>query len=462
MNYSDNFFVRSLTAPAVTRAQHFLWTGWLALLVLCFMQSAMAANVVATVQFAKGNVTATQAGQARPLATDEDVLEGDHIDTADNGRVQMRFTDGGLVSLMPGSSFSVDSYLYGEEDDEENTAVFGMLKGGLRTVTGAIGKVKHEQYELRTPVATLGIRGTEYVAVLRPANTLRVHVGRGKVVITNDHGSLEVPEGRHAVVTLTSAPRFTEKAPQYQATGLTGDRLVAGTAPGDDPVLNEPVALMPPTPAPMSTQPDLITAAVPAGWNDVNLFTSLRDDIATEGWILVNAGSSGALSWGEYTDGEGSVSGDPLELYGDPYEYLPFVTGSGSIGQVPGGMLEFSLDGATVARSIDGDFTGTLNQFDLGIDLDTLDFDLDFDLEMDTLGSFTSQSSGDLGAGSSASGFSFSTTANNNQGYCLSDGCALDVEGFLSGRNGDQAGVSYGVRDLNDQDAISGAAALKR
>lgn len=209
----------------------------LSLACVLFSVQAMAADVAANVSFVSGLVTATSRSTAtRELAKGSDVFSGDSIDTLDNGRIQMRFTDGGLVSLMPGTTFSVDEYLYPGKTAEDGSLVFGMLRGGLRTITGSIGKIKHENYELKTPVATLGIRGTEYVAVLNPANTLRVHVGKGKVVITNDQGTLEVPEGRNAVVSLGHAPELTEQGPLYSASAIGGDKLTMEGLSGQDPL----------------------------------------------------------------------------------------------------------------------------------------------------------------------------------------------------------------------------------
>ncbi|MFW8566800.1 FecR family protein [Orrella sp. 11846] len=147
----------------------------------------------------------------RTLQKSDQIYRKERIETGGYSRVQMRFTDGGLVSLMADSVFVVEDYFYKEGETE--TAVFGLLKSGLRTVSGAIGKVRHEDYQLKTPVATLGIRGTQYTAVLFPADTLRVHVGEGRVVLTNDHGTLDVPSGHNAEVTLESAPRLSEEAP---------------------------------------------------------------------------------------------------------------------------------------------------------------------------------------------------------------------------------------------------------
>lgn len=221
--------------------QYVLWLVSLACTLMLHGQAAAQPQAAATVNFATGVVTATASGAAaRPLAKGAGIFARDTIDTADNGRVQMRFTDGGLVSLMPRTTFSIEEYLHDAQSSDDSSLVFGMLRGGMRTVTGSIGKVNHEQYQLRTPVATLGIRGTEFIAVLNPPNTLRVHVGKGKIVLTNDHGTLEVPEGRNAVVKLGGAPEFSDQPPRYAAAGLGGDIAHPGGLVDEDPYLTQP------------------------------------------------------------------------------------------------------------------------------------------------------------------------------------------------------------------------------
>lgn len=422
-------------------------------------------EVAANVHFASGYVAATAPGAAaRELAKGDDVYSGDRVDTADNGRVQMRFTDGGLLSLMPNTTFSVDEYLHEGKAEEDASLVFGLLKGGLRTVTGTIGQVQHDQYELKTPVATLGIRGTEYVAVLRPANTLRVHVGRGKVVITNDQGSLEVPEGRNAVVTLGSAPEFSEQGPQYQATGPMGDRLVATYQHHQDPHLLDPRANMPEfgtlvQTTPSTTPPvmiDLIAVAMPGGGVPVVLSP---DDVVSSGWSSFDIGSSGALNWGAYHSGTGTVLGNPVTLGSQTSgAVMPYIVGASPVATLPSGMLNYSLDGATQAHDWSGN-TGTLYTFDLGIDLGTLAYSLDFSLTMSNTGNYSGNTTGGTLSTALPQGFSFTDTVQNTSD--CGSGCQLDVQGFMAGSNAEQAGVVYRILNQNS-DAITGAAALSR
>lgn len=479
----------------------------LASCLLAVLPGQASAEIAANVHFASGYVTATAHDNAvRELAKDADVNSGDRVDTSENGRVQMRFTDGGLVSLMPNSTFSVDEYLHEGQSDDDASLVFGLLRGGLRTVTGAIGKVKHDQYELRTPVATLGIRGTEYTAVLRPANTLRVHVGRGKVVITNDRGSLEVPEGRNAVVSLGQAPEFSDKEPHYQATGPRGDRLhvsapvsqdpnllvatmnrpphglqsfmalpstTPGTAPAPGPAPEPgPSTGVPPVspgkpvdPGPVTLGPVLMAGVNPYGGQSGPLFSLPEISIDQQTWESSPVTSSGELTWGTFSNGTGVIDGDPVTL--SLNDYLPYVTGGSTPDDnVPTGTLNFSLDGATMAY---GGWSGNgeLTKFDFGVDLANLGYSLDFALEMQdpTHGTYLANTSGLLDSGSSAADFSFSNSNVTNPSAsaytpCGSDGCTINVRGFLAGTDAGQAGIAYDIEASDDW--LRGAAALKR
>ncbi len=201
-----------------------LGAGLCAVVFWCLGTAVALAEVAARADFVHGLVTATEAGQAgRSLVKGGEIFDHDRVDTAQGARAQLRFSDGGLVSLLPETTFSVEEYRLGDAGGEDGSLVFGLLRGGLRTVTGAIGKGKPDNYQLKTPVGTLGIRGTEFIAIIDPPGTLRVHVGRGKVVLTNRYGTLEVPEGYNAIMTEGEAPRLTEEGPVFMATGPQGD-----------------------------------------------------------------------------------------------------------------------------------------------------------------------------------------------------------------------------------------------
>lgn len=137
---------------------------WIAILLTIVSLDA-AAQAVGRVLVAAGEVTVTRAGQSVPLATGADLQNGDLVATGEASGAQLRFTDGSIVALRDRSRFHIADYRFTGSDDGVSSAAFALLKGGLRTLTGLIGRAQQDRYRLRTPLATVGVRGTAYSIV---------------------------------------------------------------------------------------------------------------------------------------------------------------------------------------------------------------------------------------------------------------------------------------------------------
>src|SRR5690554_866912 len=183
--------------------------------LLSLMLPAQAATEAALVLFSHGNVVLTNNSGSYPLEKGASVASGDTVITGEDGRIQMRFSDGGLVSLMPNSRFAVEEYSQPTASSEGSASV-NLLKGGMRALSGSIGKKDQDSYKLKTDVATLGIRGTQFVVVMDGA-AMRVHVGQGSVSLFNDFGELLVPAGMHAEVFPGQAPVISTTAPVFMS-----------------------------------------------------------------------------------------------------------------------------------------------------------------------------------------------------------------------------------------------------
>lgn len=491
MNYSK--YIHRPAMPGLVLARQ----CQLLLLVIAslFLLPAVAwAEIAANVSFVSGTVTAQASGASeRELAKGHDIFSGDSIDTAENGRIQMRFTDGGLVSLMPRTLFSVDEYLHEGKATGDDSLVFGMLRGGMRTITGSIGKIKHESYEVKTPVATLGIRGTEYVAVIGPPDTLRVHVGEGKVVITNDHGTLEVGAGKKAVVVLGSAPELTEKGPLYIASAPGGDGSVIDGIVSQDPLWRDVVfhqldntptpPIIPPIPPIPPNGSGYLMAGYSRGMSGsgqlfgpgVTSFAATFDQTTGDflttddannnlnGMQSIDVGYlAGNISWGVFMpNGGGILGGNSTALATAP---MPYVVGS-SVQTLPTGILNYSLASVTPVRdatiSGSGGIVGTLDSFNLSIDVDNMNYSFNSQLTTGTNVYTIAPSTGSL-TPSFQHGFSLSTSnVTDTSLTCFTD-CGFQVEGFLAGPNAEQAGVSYLLINDNNDPLYTGAAGLTR
>jgi len=152
----------------------------------------------ARVEFVMGDPTAVNAaGRERTLRKGDSVDSGDLVNTR-AGRAQLRFSDGAYVSLQPDTQFRIDDYRYNGKSDGSERGFFSLLKGGMRTITGLVGRMHKRNYQVSTTVATIGIRGTEYT--LSMSGGLRGSVGEGEIQVCNTGGCLPVTSGQSFVV----------------------------------------------------------------------------------------------------------------------------------------------------------------------------------------------------------------------------------------------------------------------
>lgn len=114
---------------------------------------------IGTVVKAAGTAFAESDGGKRPLAEGGKVFEGETIVTADGGKVEIRFKDDTLLSQGENSRIELDEYVFGG-DKGAASLMFNMVEGSFRTVTGKIVEQNPEGFNLSSPLATIGIRGT--------------------------------------------------------------------------------------------------------------------------------------------------------------------------------------------------------------------------------------------------------------------------------------------------------------
>jgi len=112
----------------------------------------------------RGEVSAVSNGDSRELKQGDFVYVNDEILTSARSFAVLQFTDGAKVTVRPGSKLIIESYLYAGNDTDEST--LNLVSGGLRVITGAMAKTNPENYKVRTPVALMGVRGTEFSIML--------------------------------------------------------------------------------------------------------------------------------------------------------------------------------------------------------------------------------------------------------------------------------------------------------
>lgn len=138
------------------------------LVVFLLLPASVLADPAATLEMVDGTVHVVRASGKRVLVAAGSTLgAGDVISTERDSYAKLRFADGAEVALRPASRLAVDEYRFDQAKPAEDSAIIRLVKGGLRTVTGMIGKRGNQDaYRLQGGTATIGIRGTDFIARL--------------------------------------------------------------------------------------------------------------------------------------------------------------------------------------------------------------------------------------------------------------------------------------------------------
>jgi hypothetical protein len=137
-------------------------------------------------------------GQAARVDKGMTLPVGSTISTEANSYAVLKFEDGTVILLKQNTAFQVQAYSFNPKAPENANAVFSLVRGGLRFVSGLIASKNRDAVRIATPMVTIGIRGTEFTAEL--TNPLFVGVQVGAVGLTNAGGTLVVSAGQFASV----------------------------------------------------------------------------------------------------------------------------------------------------------------------------------------------------------------------------------------------------------------------
>lgn len=117
----------------------------------------------ARVAFVRGQISVRKTnGSQRPIKAGAEIKPGEKLQSGSNGIAVLVFPDDSRVTVQPRSEFLIREYGFDKNDPKASQSLLQLLRGGLRVVTGLIGKAAPDNYRLQTPVATIGIRGTGF------------------------------------------------------------------------------------------------------------------------------------------------------------------------------------------------------------------------------------------------------------------------------------------------------------
>jgi hypothetical protein len=137
-----------------------------------------------TVVFVSGPVELVAPdGSHRPLAAGTVIRAGDQVATGADGYAHVRMVDNGFVAVRPQSRLAIETYDYDAAKPAASRIKLRLQEGNARTVSGKGGEAAKHNYRFNTPMAAIGLRGTDYTVVSTEGST-RVSVSRGAVTVT--------------------------------------------------------------------------------------------------------------------------------------------------------------------------------------------------------------------------------------------------------------------------------------
>ncbi|MFK7863352.1 MAG: FecR domain-containing protein [Pseudohongiellaceae bacterium] len=129
----------------------------------------------------KAYIESVEKGRQR-IEAGSKIYVGDEITTRSNGTVFINFVDDASVSVRQDSHLQILSYQYDKARPEDSKVKFNLVRGVTRAISGEAATAAREQFRLNTPIAAIGVRGTDFV-VRATDSTTEAQVNEGTIVL---------------------------------------------------------------------------------------------------------------------------------------------------------------------------------------------------------------------------------------------------------------------------------------
>lgn len=138
---------------------------------------------IGTVTFMVGDAWLERNGQTRLISLNQALQVGDRLSTGPDGHVHARMVDNAFISVRPSSRLQIQHYSYAPQNPLANRVGLLLESGTTRTISGKAGEANRQHYRFNTPLAAIGLRGTDYVVQAQPDVT-RVSVLKGAIALS--------------------------------------------------------------------------------------------------------------------------------------------------------------------------------------------------------------------------------------------------------------------------------------
>jgi hypothetical protein len=145
---------------------------------------------VGTVARVQNEAVATRGAAIRPLAPGAAVHRGEILNTGRDARLEVRLADGTSLTMGEWGAVVVEDLV----EDRERPALFvRVVSGVFRLITGEIARLRPQAVRVATPLATIGVRGTDFWGG-RLDGEFSVLLLEGRIVVVTPAGAVELSE----------------------------------------------------------------------------------------------------------------------------------------------------------------------------------------------------------------------------------------------------------------------------
>lgn len=203
-------------------------------MIVALLPLAAQAAPVGTLTHIEGRVDITSPGQAaRPANLGDEVYQGDIIRSKSNSKAEITFVDGSILRLAQKTRMKISEYMVQEDSSRGILSLYrGKIQSILKTGIGRLfGHKLRNRYEVHTPTAVVGVRGTNFFAYyLNGKSGAAFKEGQGYVFSANlPEKVVNINAGQAMLVVSPDQPPII-----VPATDLEIQKHVQDTAPSEE------------------------------------------------------------------------------------------------------------------------------------------------------------------------------------------------------------------------------------
>ena len=157
---------------------------------------------IGTIMVINGKADIKRSTKLITIKNGMDIQKGDEIITHTKTRLQVMLKDDTVITIGPNSSYTFIDYMF--DGSKQSTIKMQATRGFFRSVTGKIGKIAPERFKVKTKLATIGIRGTDF-SVQLGKNTASYICNRGEITLNYDNLQKRIESGHKMLLHLDGA-----------------------------------------------------------------------------------------------------------------------------------------------------------------------------------------------------------------------------------------------------------------